>query len=187
MTTINKKTIKEYSKKYDGWYRETAYEATENKIKVWLNTHRYLDKGRFVEIGRWKSPRTRRHYENNNPATVKEITKFSFATNNEEVMLKVLCSLNGVQYPVASAILHFAFPKKYPVMDFRAIWSLGWAQPKYYTFDFWQKYCLAIRDISKESGENIRTVDKALWQYSNEHQPKEIVSRGGGSDTTHSL
>jgi len=167
----NKKTIREYAQKYNDWYKGTAYEATENKIKAWLNTRRYLDKRRFVEIGCWKSPRTRKHYENNDSATVKEITKFSFATKSEEARIKVLFVLNGVQYPVASVILHFAFPDTYPILDFRAIWSLGWGQPAHYTFDFWQKYCDRIRDISKETGESIRTVDKALWEYSKKHQP----------------
>jgi len=170
---INKETIREYAKKYNDWYIGTAYETTENEIKAWLKTHRYLDKERFVEIGCWKSPRTRNHYENNNPALVKEITKFGFATNNEEAMIMVLRGLNGVEYPVGSAILQFAFPDKYPILDFRTLWSLGWEQPRYYTFGFWQKYCGKIQDISKETGESIRTVDKALWEYSKEHQPKK--------------
>jgi len=55
-------------------------------------------------------------------------------------------------------------------MDFRAIWSLGWQQPKYYTFDFWQNYCKKIKEISKKVGENIRTIDKALWKYSKQNQ-----------------
>lgn len=77
---------------------------------------------------------------------------------------------------VASAILHFAFPNKYPILDTRVLWSLGWEQPKYYTFDFWQKYCNEIKGISEKVGENIRTIDKALWEYSKENQSKEIVS-----------
>lgn len=48
--------------------------------------------------------------------------------------------LKGVGYPVASTILHFAFPSSYAIMDFRVIQSLGWKQPSSYTFDFWQRY-----------------------------------------------
>jgi hypothetical protein len=55
-------------------------------------------------------------------------------------------------------------------MDFRAIWSLGWKQPKNYTFEFWGKYYKEIQNIAKKFNVSVRTVDKALWQYSKENQ-----------------
>jgi len=170
MIQITKATIKEYARKYDERYNGTDDEIVEKESKKWLKSHRFLDRGRFIKIGLWKSKRPKKKYESNDDLLIREITRFSFATNSEEARIKSLMVLNGVSYPLASAILHFAFPNKYPIMDFRAIWSLGWEQPKYYTFDFWQKYCKEIKGISEKVGESIRTIDKALWEHSKENQ-----------------
>jgi hypothetical protein len=101
---------------------------------------------------------------------IKEITQFSFTAKNEEAKIRVLMVLNGVSWPIASALLHFAFPSKYPILDFRAIWSLGWEKPTVYSFDFWRSYCDKINTISQEVDLPIRTVDKALWEYSKQNQ-----------------
>jgi len=167
---ITKEKIREYAQKYDERYNGTDDEVVEKETKKWLRSHPFLDRDRFIKIGLWKSKRPKKKYESNDDLVVKEITRFSFSTNSEEARIKSLMVLNGVSYPLASVILHFAFPNKYPIMDFRAIWSLGWQQPKYYTFDFWQNYCKEMRMISKKVGENIRTIDKALWEYSKENQ-----------------
>lgn len=169
---ITKEKIKEYAAKYNHRYNGTEDSFAEDEIKEWLKTNRYLDKQKFVRIGLWKSKRPKKKYESNDEALVKEITKFSLSTLNEEARIKSLMVLNGVSYPLASVILHFAFPNKYSIMDFRALWSIGWEQPKSYNFDFWQKYCEKIMQIAKEVGEDIRTVDKALWEYSKENQKK---------------
>jgi hypothetical protein len=120
----------------------------------------------------WKSKRPRRHYESdeNDGLTVKEITKFSFKTRSEKARIESLLALKGVSWPVASAILHFAFPEKYPIMDFRVIWSLGWKQPSSYDFSFWQRYCIKIHKLSRKYNLPIRIVEKSLWKYSKEHQ-----------------
>ena len=175
MMEITKEKIREYAQKYDKRYKGSNDEIVEKEIKEWFRTNRYLDKERFKKTALWKSKRPQKHYENNDNQTIEEITQFSLAAKSEQAKIKVLLApvLSGVSYPLASVILHFAFPDKYPILDFRALWSLGWEQPKYYTFDFWQKYCDRIRGISKETGESIRTVDKALWEYSKEHQPKK--------------
>lgn len=167
---ITKEKIREYAQKYDERYKGTNDEIVENEMKRWLESNRYLDRERFIKIGLWKSKRPKKKYESNDDLMVKEITRFSLMTKSEEARIRSLLVLNGVSYPVASVILHFAFPDKYTILDFRAIWSLGWDQPKYYTFNFWKKYCDEIKEISKMMGENIRTIDKALWEYSKENQ-----------------
>lgn len=164
---ITKEKIKEYAEIYDEHY--TAANV-EKEMKDWLKNKRYLDREGFIKVGLWKSARPKKHYESNDDLTVREITRFSFATKSEKARIESLFVLNGVSYPVASVILHFAFPDRYPIMDFRAIWSLGWEKPKDYSFDFWMKYCAEIKEISKRVGENIRTIDKALWHYSKENQ-----------------
>lgn len=167
---INRENIIKYSDKYNTRVKGSFDEYGEKELKEWFKNYRYLDKEKFIRLGRWKSRRPIKHYKNNSDDLVKEITKFSLATSNEEARIKILFILKGVSWPVASVILHFAFPDKYTIMDFRAIWSLGWEQPKSYSFNFWQKYCNEIMRLSKKFNMPIRNMDKALWQYSKENQ-----------------
>ena len=169
---ITKDKIEEYAGMYDRHYKGTSGALIEDEMKEWLKSHRYLDKDKFIKIGLWKSKRPKKHYENNSDLLIREITQFSFETENEEVRIKSLLILHGVSYPVASVLLHFAFPHKYAVMDFRAIWSLGWSQSKSYDFDYWQKYCGEMRKISVDTGLDMRTIDKALWEYSKQNQTR---------------
>jgi len=167
---FTKEQILKYSKKYDERYLGSNDELVERKMKGWLKDKTFLDKEGFVKIGLWKSKRPKKSYENNDEILVKEITGFSFSAIGEEARIKSLTVLNGVSWPVASTILHFKFPDRYPIMDFRAIWSLGWEQPKKYDFIFWQKYCEEITKLSKNYNLPMRTIDKALWEYSKENQ-----------------
>ena len=137
MLEFNRNNIIEYAERYDKCYKAPD-ESVEREIKELLKNRKYLSREEFIKIGCWKSKRPKKHYEQNDDSTVKEITQFYFNTKNEQARIKSLFVLSGVSYPLASVILHFAFPDKYPILDTRALWSLGW-QAKSYNFDFWQK------------------------------------------------
>ncbi|MDP3182751.1 MAG: hypothetical protein Q8M54_08025 [Desulfobaccales bacterium] len=170
MLKITKEDILEWSKKYDSRYRGTNDEITEIKLKQLLEKQRYLNKPEFIELCKWKTPRPRKHYERNDEKLVRENTRDSFSTNDEKKRIKLLDDLKGVSLPIASAILHFAFLNRYPILDFRAIWSLGWGKPKI-SYRFWQSYCNRISEISRQVNLPIRIIDKALWEYSKQKQP----------------
>lgn len=164
---FNKENIIELEDRYP---YITGDVAVEKEVKHWLETNRYLNKEMFLRLCCWKSQRPKRHYIKNEEQKIIEITRIAFSTNNEKEKIETLMTLYGVRYPVASAILHFAFPDKYPIMDFKVIESLGWEKPNYYNFIFWEKYCNNIRELSKQYGMPIRTIDKALWTYSKENK-----------------
>jgi hypothetical protein len=142
--------------------------AVEKEMKDKLKTQRFLTRDDLVKIGLWKSRRPKKWYESNEDEVVQELTKFSFAAMTEWARIRALCALSGVSFPVASVILHFAFPENYPILDFRALASLGESQPKSYTLKMWLAYCDRVRGIAKDLGLPLRTVDKALWQFSKE-------------------
>jgi len=173
MLEITKDNIIKYSDRYDKGVAGSFDEYGEKELKEWFRANRYLDREKFIRLGKWKSRRPIKHYESNGDNLIKDITNFSLSTDNEEARIKILFVLKGVSWPVASTILHFAFPDKYPIMDFRAIWSLGWEQPKSYNYNFWKKYCDQMQSLSDRVGLPIRTIDKALWQYSKENQPRK--------------
>ncbi len=180
MMTINKRTILECAQAYNNNWN-TNDELIEKRMKDILRTQRYLTRDNLREIGLWKSPRAKKHYNSreNDDLTVEEITRFAFATKSERARIGSLLTLRGVSWAVASAILHFAFADKYPIWDFRVLWSLGWyrrGKAPAYNFRLWQRYCSRVREISSRHGLSIRTVEKALWMYSKEHQPPSSSS-----------
>ena len=71
---------------------------------------------------------------------------------------------------MASVILHFRFDNTYPILDFRALWSLGIEERNKYDFELWWAYVLCCRKLARRAGVSMRTLDRALWQYSKENQ-----------------
>ena len=82
--------------------------------------------------------------------------------------MRSLIELAWVGIPVASTLLHFAFPRLYPIIDWRALESLGQKRRSTYSIIFWLSYLDACRRIARENNVQLRTLDKALWQYSRE-------------------
>jgi len=84
--------------------------------------------------------------------------------------MDLLRRLSGVEWPTASTLLHFCDARPYPILDYRALWSLGYARPPHYTMSFWLGYVVYVRELARRSGHPIRMVDRALWQYSKVRQ-----------------
>ena len=63
---------------------------------------------------------------------------------------------------MASVILHFAFPDRYPILDRFAMAAVG--STPFYSFERWEQYCELCRKVAADSGLTMRTLDKALWQ-----------------------
>ena len=123
----------------------------------------------------WKAPRAAGHARKNTNTEVEEITALALGTRSERVRVEVLQALHGVSYPTASVILHFYHTDTYPILDFRALWSMRIAQPSRYTFDFWWRYVGECRNMFARARRRfpelaMREFDRALWQYSYERQ-----------------
>jgi hypothetical protein len=73
-----------------------------------------------------------------------------------------------VGIPTASTLLQFAFPTRYPILDVRALGSLGVRGRSTYPISFWLRYLEACRALARDISIDIRTLDKALWQHSKE-------------------
>ena len=130
----------------------------------------YLTSEQLHEIARWKSKRRPDLVLANPPAFVREATAFAFNARHEYSRMYTLVMLSGIQYPTASVVLHFCVRNNYPILDFRALWSLGIQQPTTYTPQFWVEYTQLCRSLPRKHGLTVRQFDRALWQYSHEHQ-----------------
>ncbi len=131
----------------------------------------YYTRDGFLGVSRWKSPRPKPHREKNDEETVREVTRFALSTPVERLRIEVFTLLHGVSWPSASVFLHLGHRDPYPILDFRALWSLGIDHPpEEYTFEFWWPYVEACRGLADQAGVDMRTLDRALWQYSKERQ-----------------
>ena len=83
--------------------------------------------------------------------------------------MAVLMGLNGVLAPVASAILTAIKPERYTIIDFRALEALNIKQP-YLTIDFYLDYLDECRRLASEYEVSLRTLDRALWQWSKKRE-----------------
>lgn len=128
----------------------------------------------FLTVAEWKSPRNRKRYALNDEDFVAAVTGTSLSSKNERLRIEALTLLNGVSWPTASVLLHLGHPEPYPILDFRALWSLGVAVPKdaynFYDFSLWREYTQFCRGLAGECGVSMRVLDRALWQYSKENQ-----------------
>jgi len=146
---------------------EDKIEATARDNKV----RGHLTLPEFLELCKWKTERSKSRVAKNTEGLVEEATRFALSAKHEQLRIHSLLSLHGVGWPTASVILHFWHTDPYPILDFRALWSLGReSPPAAYNFDFWWKYTLFCRELAKECNVSMRTLDRALWQYSADNQ-----------------
>jgi len=130
----------------------------------------YVTRDEFLELCKWKSQRTKSRCATNYEFTVRTITRAALASNDEPLKVDLLRTLAGVEWPTASTLLHFCDRRPYPILDYRALWSLGLAEPPSYNVGFWLEYLGFTRRLARRRKVDIGTLDQALWQYSKERQ-----------------
>lgn len=155
-----------WATKYDYPRQETELIDLFSEIQ----SNGFITKNHLRLIAKWKSPRSAGHIEKNTDEYIKEITGWSFSATDERSKIEVLTLLNGVQWPSASVILHLFSKEKYPILDFRTLWSVETEVPNQYTYSFWWPYVMFCRKLSKNNNISMRVLDRALWQYSKEKQ-----------------
>ena len=94
---------------------------------------------------------------------VEMITRESFASTSERQRIDKLRDLQGVDWVMASVILHFAFPDCYPVLSQHALTAIG--APREQSFENWTSITKFCREKSTKYGVTMRELDRALWVY----------------------
>lgn len=158
--------------------KDIAYWASRNKSDLSemasvggaARSRGFLRKSEFLQIALVKSPRSKSRCKSNSETFVREVTRISLAAESEQVEIQALTMLCGVAWPTASYILHFCSRRAYPVLDFRALWSVSVPVPSVYNFPFWKEYTQYCRAVAKRNEVSMHTLDSALWQFSKENQ-----------------
>ena len=128
----------------------------------------YYTREEFLEVCAWKTVRSRPKVSRNSEAAVVAATGFALSTEDEAARMAALLELDGVGVPTASTLLYCAFPDGYPILDVRALESLGVKPRSQYPLSFWLGYLDACRELAQRAAVSLRTLDKALWQHSKE-------------------
>ena len=164
----------------DKWSSEYKYKPKlENEIiKHFTASPNFVNRSILYKILDWKAPRVKNKLDKDE-RFIREITTISFSTNNEKLQVKALVLMDGVGFRVATTILHFRFPAKYPIMDYRAWETLQKHKeiPKEYNikddFTHWERYFKQCRQIvcreniqSNGKKTALKRLDEALWQFS---------------------
>ena len=103
----------------------------------------YLTAAEFRDICYWKTARSQARCRRNTADDIRVLTQAALATDDEALKMELLRLLHGVEWPTASTLLHFCDERPYPILDYRALWSLGYARPPHYTMPF----CSAMSDM----------------------------------------
>jgi hypothetical protein len=158
--------------KWAARYDYTAGDAVPLALAPHAQKRGHLTKAEFLAFTRWKTPRTQKRCAVNSAKFIRAVTAASLSTSDERLRIEVLTLLSGVRWPTASVILHYCAREQYPILDFRALWSLSCPVPeKGYDFALWWAYCEFTRHLAKQLQLSMRELDRALWQYSKERQP----------------
>jgi hypothetical protein len=143
-------------------------ESRSRAIGEAVRARGHYTRAEFIEVCAWKTPRSRPRVAANSAATVVAATRRALAAEDEAIRFATLLALGGVGAPTASTLLYVAFPDDYPILDVRALESLGVKSRSTYPVSFWLGYLEACRTLARQTGVSLRTLDKALWQHSKE-------------------
>lgn len=145
-----------------------------------------FDRGAFLIMCRWKSPRAVRHYRRHSAATIRRVSRAVLATRDESRRLALLTGLAGVSVPTASAILTLLEPRRYGVLDIR-VWQLLHAigavraRPggRGFTAAHWTEFLTLLREQARALGVSARAVEWTLFGYHRSVQTGRLYDGAG--------
>jgi hypothetical protein len=172
MIVLDRARIVSLARRFDRDGEASGWTRGERRLKARLARRRaggvfYLTRGELRWIGEWKTPRIRPQIARNREAGVRGVTAAAFLARDDSLRLRLLLGLRGVGLAVASVVLHFAEPARYPIYDVRvraALRRIGVRRRFPPTADGWMTYAATLRGLAARHRVSLRTIDKALWR-----------------------
>src|ERR1035438_6470089 len=125
----------------------------------------YFTKPEFLYVCEWKTQRSKPRVKQNSENAIVEATHVALTAESEVLRIWSPMALYGVSWATSSVLLHLAHADPYPILDFRALESLGIPDAVAPTMNFWNAYVEEFRRLRELSGADKRTLDRALWQW----------------------
>ena len=161
------------------WASKYAYRKADERAFEAGKRIRNGDYGRtnLEEIVHWKSERRKALIAHNSDAEIKDALSLAVSAKEPRSALAVLMGLCGVALPMASTILTAVCPDAYTITDYRAMEALGQPGADYYNLNMYlHDYLPTCRRFASQAGVSLRTLDKALWTWS-EKNPRANSSQ----------
>lgn len=129
----------------------------------------HYERDEFLAVGRWKSPRPGKHLAANTDDDIVDVTRIALG-GPTRLQHRILTLLNGVRVPMATALLAVALPDRHTIFDVRSSDALArigaWDGHGGYP-----SYREASVRVAGTLGVSLRTLDRALWQWSKHGYP----------------
>ena len=172
MIALDRARIVALARGFDRDEAASRWTRDERRLKARLARRRargilYFTRGELRWVGEWKTPRIRPEIARNTEAGVRGLTSAAFLAQGDATRLRLLLGLRGVGVAVASVVLHFADPDRYPIYDVRvraALRRIGVRRRFPPTAAGWVTYAALLRDLAARHRVSLRTLDKALWR-----------------------
>ncbi len=156
--------------KVEWWASRYAYSKRDSvafdagkRIREGAHTRENLGK-----IVAWKSDRRKALIAENTDDEIRDALALALTAKEARSALAVLIGLSGVALPMASAIMTAIDDQdRFTIVDWRALEALGEPDADYYRLNMYlYEYLPTCRRIASEAGVSLRTLDKALWAWS---------------------
>jgi hypothetical protein len=129
----------------------------------------YYERDEFLAVGRWKSPRPGKHLAANTDDDIVDVTRIALGSPTR-LQHRILTLLNGVQVPMATALLAVVLPDRHTIFDVRSSEALArigaWDGEGGYP-----SYRAVSVQVAGALGVSLRALDRALWQWSKQGYP----------------
>jgi len=134
--------------------------------------------GNLEAIVRWKSERVVHFLIANSSEKIRRALGVAAnPASSTEAAVEALTDLQGVDLPVASAILAAIFPERYTVLDFRALEALGHSRHDMKFYEEYLAFCKRLAESNIVHPQDrlpaptqLRTLDRALCEWSKSHR-----------------
>ena len=140
------------------------------KIQTSLASNGHLDLTDLKSLGVWKngSERLSKCFAKNEPQKIRRQTHEAY----QHQCIRPLRELYGFRtgFPMVSSFMHFAFPMEFPVIDRRALATLGVDDNTTMSRHIWILYCDKCRVWTDRFHVSYRELDRALWQFNLEKE-----------------
>jgi len=150
----------------------------------------YIDWDIFERIYNWKASRSKNYLDKDNKELyLSAFKEISDLPDEEKINFfketKRRKKLPGILEPIASTILHFKFPDKFPIRDVRTVGALrdkGLLRAQKISYNDYREEIFKI--FKKCTGEfTLREIDRALFTYNEEKEKLLRVLEGKKSFT----
>jgi hypothetical protein len=127
-------------------------------------------------IVRWKSERRLALIAENSDEEIADALHLALTAKEPRSAFAVLMGLRGVGTPMASSILTAIDQVRFTIIDYRALEALG-AADRDTDMNFYLRYYFPeCKQLASEAGVDLRTLDRALWSWSNRSETQLSTS-----------